>query len=690
VLCVSGISQPDIDAFGASSAADAVRKIAEENTEVDIVIATGISSDLPSAEERTNHLNQRVLIVSADADTSVAKFTFDMSDVSPASAAAVASGTCSSSYQDTFVKGIIDGDVDTVQVAMLCEDSVAGREECDAGRAAIDAINDKNDGYFDDLLPLTKLQPSIVEFQSCGDNGARTAWQSLPVTPVASIGPGATSCVKSVTSTTNRDFLGQPDDHQPVVLSESSTATPVSDRSQYPNLVRLSSSERIVNVALSAVTNYYGWDRIAVVYEVSDSWARDAARIFSENVNSVVGDRCTSTYCPTEDEAGHDGPKTGIRFDKTTHWSGWHKYCAGESSRTCSSDADCVGADTCDDTLRPEAADEILRELEANDAKIIYVAMHPRDQKVLFECIKETGMMHGAGHAILSGWLSEGIFLNDDGTTNAAAVEGARGVIIAMEKAVTTGSVAQDFIAHRTPRLDESVCTGDQIAGMYCDVDGDGGTIGGYGPFVVDTVYTLAKGLDSLTSITRQDPDSVYAAIAGLGSFESFSGDVTLDGNNERLGSMTIVNLQLVTSNQTSRRLGVPLSATSADFVPVGTIVDGVFSPIAGVDVIFPGGTTDVPCDPCPEDKHKSKVDTGLAVGLGCGFGALILLMAGVWYHHSKKLNKDLAKVRADLQDFKDSVVGVKVAVRDYVPKAVSTGDAGTAAANAVQGATWY
>ena len=42
--------------------------------------------------------------------------------------------------------------------------------------------------------------------------------------------------------------------------------------------------------------------------------------------------------------------------------------------------------------------------------------------------------------------------------------------------------------------------------------------------------------------------------------------------------------------------------------------------------------------------------------------------MAGVWYHHSKKLNKDLAKVRADLQDFKDSVVGVKVAVSVGLP----------------------
>ena len=77
VLCVSGISSADIADYRASDAADAVRKIAEENTEVDIVIATGISG-LASAEERTNHLGLNVLIVNADADTSVARFTFDM------------------------------------------------------------------------------------------------------------------------------------------------------------------------------------------------------------------------------------------------------------------------------------------------------------------------------------------------------------------------------------------------------------------------------------------------------------------------------------------------------------------------------------------------------------------------------------------------------------------------------------
>ena len=179
VLCVSGISSTDIDAFGASSAADAVRKIAEENTEVDIVIATGISG--LASEERTNHLGLDVLIVNADADTSVARFTFDMDAGSPSSSATSGQISCSSSDYDTFVEGIIDGDVDFVQIAMLCDTGVAGREECDAGRAAIDAINDKNDGYFDDLLPLTKLQPSIVEFDGkMRDAGARTAWQSLP------------------------------------------------------------------------------------------------------------------------------------------------------------------------------------------------------------------------------------------------------------------------------------------------------------------------------------------------------------------------------------------------------------------------------------------------------------------------------------------------------------------------------
>ena len=38
-----------------------------------------------------------------------------------------------------------------------------------------------------------------------------------------------------------------------------------------------------------------------------------------------------------------------------------------------------------------------------------------------------------------------------------------------------------------------------------CDQDLDGGTVGGYGPQVIDAVYTLAKALDTLSSDDRED-----------------------------------------------------------------------------------------------------------------------------------------------------------------------------------------
>ena len=67
---------------------------------------------------------------------------------------------------------------DTVAVALFCDtesywaDSLAywpyrmatavRREDCDAGRAAIAAINDKSDGAFDNLLPDTQLSATVA------------------------------------------------------------------------------------------------------------------------------------------------------------------------------------------------------------------------------------------------------------------------------------------------------------------------------------------------------------------------------------------------------------------------------------------------------------------------------------------------------------------------------------------------
>ena len=106
----------------------------------------------------------------------------------------------------------------------------------------------------------------------------------------------------------------------PVVMSESSTATSVSDRSLYPNLVRLSSSEDTVSQGVIAVADYYGWKRIAVVYDAADSWAADASRILSENLRTAggepLGNKCVSSYCTRLPEAGTEAELTGIRFDE--------------------------------------------------------------------------------------------------------------------------------------------------------------------------------------------------------------------------------------------------------------------------------------------------------------------------------------------------------------------------------------
>ena len=57
ILSVNGISTADITDLGASSAAAAVQKLAEENTEIDLVIATGISG--LSTRGETTQLGRR-------------------------------------------------------------------------------------------------------------------------------------------------------------------------------------------------------------------------------------------------------------------------------------------------------------------------------------------------------------------------------------------------------------------------------------------------------------------------------------------------------------------------------------------------------------------------------------------------------------------------------------------------------
>ena len=298
---------------------------------------------------------------------------------------------------------------DTVAVALFCdtgtrEDSllyrpdVGGdhvrREECDAARAAIDAINDKSDGAFDGLLPDTQLVPYVLFYNSSrcrpGNQEMRMAWLDTGVLPVASIGPGSDECVEQAELFIHIYAVGAGS----VVLSEASTGTDV----YCPRLVRLSSPERVRNEALAAVASHYGWARVAIVYDATDAWASDAARQFGVGLEArggtILGDACVkeagtaAAACTRLDEAGD---LTGIRFE----------------------------------SMSAAVADSVLDAIVATGARIIYIAARPADQRALYERIAQTGKCSGAGYGLLSAWLSDDIFLGSDGTASADAVAGA-------------------------------------------------------------------------------------------------------------------------------------------------------------------------------------------------------------------------------------------------------------------------
>ena len=149
---------------------------------------------------------------------------------------------------------------------------------------------------------------------------------------------------------------------------------------------------------------------------------RGPARVLSENLGNAriatLGDKCVSRSCTTtESKSDHRGPKKGIRFDKEdAHWV--------------------------NTLMTMDVADQILDELVALDAKIIYLMITPADTKVIFERIYQTKKCFGVGYAYFTGWASDDIFLEADGSASTDAAYGAQGLLTIKERVDTSGSLA--------------------------------------------------------------------------------------------------------------------------------------------------------------------------------------------------------------------------------------------------------
>ena len=210
------------------------------------------------------------------------------------------------------------------------------------------AINDKSDGFLDDLLPHAKIELNETVIgcnQLPRPQVGLTRLRAWVPNLVAAIGPGCSGDLESVASQDVRQQLG----HDTVFISPSSTADSLSDEAAFPNVARLSSPERYVGGALAAVAKEYGWQRVGLLHDDS-VWGTSSADAFADAFLAQEGRQLLTT-------SRSDGP-TGAM----------------------------VSAASCNDPDEARAAaTEWLERLHRVHARVIMVALNPPCQRALFQ-----------------------------------------------------------------------------------------------------------------------------------------------------------------------------------------------------------------------------------------------------------------------------------------------------------------
>ena len=524
-------------------------------------------------------------------------------------------------------------DVVQIPIGLYCVgDGLSSLQECDQAHHMASVINNKHDGFMDDLLPHARLVLNENHvYTGCSadravsasvemNKEAETATGEAGGRFVATIGPGCSSDVEDVTGKQWRDENG----NHNLVISGSSTSVTLDDDAAFPNLARMSTSEFGIGKGFASLARIYGWNRIAIVHD-SSNWGTDSAKQFeaamladsvfeNELIYLDFGGTLDRTACEPEDAADPDAkaritdakegcdPLTSFSIKKVTN-----AYPGGEGD--------------CDPTNSTHfCVTEVIKQLKEVDAKIIFIAAQRETQRALFREIyknRENADMaiHGEGYAYMSALVDESLFVRPIGGIDYDALEGAMGAL-GIQEAVDENSTtfktytslwgeagsqeaccqqggAEDTgtLLHECKRASPSDVTvrGEQEH-TFCDTDGDGATAPGYAFSIADGVLTLARALhhndlyrqandssklyDSLLAYHAESTDEQVSGITGSIRFEKKSGD--------RNGDFQIVNLQTVTvgvgggsdgdsgAGRHRKRRVVELDKTQAVFATIG------------------------------------------------------------------------------------------------------------------------
>jgi len=138
-----------------------------------------------------------------------------------------------------------------VELGVLCKlGSSLDRENCDHVFHAVDLINNKTDGFFDDVLPNARIVAAGAWYD-CGKGGGAAAVETLRKTVpnmTAVVGPACSDDVRDLAAAAARAAGGPGSIGDAVMISASSTAPYLADDDDFPLLARMVPNDTPVKI----------------------------------------------------------------------------------------------------------------------------------------------------------------------------------------------------------------------------------------------------------------------------------------------------------------------------------------------------------------------------------------------------------------------------------------------------------
>jgi hypothetical protein len=322
-------------------------------------------------------------------------------------------------------------DVVSIPFGMFCGvGNLGDLQECDQVHHMVEIINNKHDGFMDDLLPHARLKLHEDHVQlGCSQSKGRAAHFEMGVEAnkagrdrmfVAAIGP---QCSSDVTDLSSKEWRAESPNNDYFLISHSSTSSTLADEDKYPNLARMVTSEKEISKGFGELCKMYKWSRVAIVHD-SSAWGSDAAKQFEAEMLRSKGtpellymdfgedtlDRsgCNNIDFPEKAEGDFSRVENFESACMPVTSFNVEKAYKGYANR---GDTDAMDKETCDPKDSEHfCMDEIIDRLKAVDAKIIFVAMQQEHQRALFRRIYQrqlsetTPALMGKGYAWLSAW----------------------------------------------------------------------------------------------------------------------------------------------------------------------------------------------------------------------------------------------------------------------------------------------